>query len=31
MNAKIGQEDAYSSVAGKYTLHKESNKRRINM
>ena len=25
MNAKIGQEDAYSSVAGKYILHKEYN------
>jgi hypothetical protein len=25
MNAKIGLEDAYSSVTGKYSLHKESN------
>ena len=25
MNTKIGQEEAYSSVAGKYILHKESN------
>ena len=25
MNAKTGKENAYSSVAGKYTLHKESN------
>ena len=25
MNAKIGLENAYSSVTGKYSLHKESN------
>ena len=25
MNAKIGLEDAFSSVTGKYSLHRESN------